>query len=102
MYVMAYRISVKAHDDIEKIWLYTFENWSQEQADRYVNLIFDEIEFLANNPNSGRDFSHIRKSYRYTKVKSHIIFYRDTEKQSEIEIIRVLHQQMDIENRLND
>jgi len=41
---MSYRISVKASEDIKNIWLYTFENWSQEQADRYVNLIFDEIE----------------------------------------------------------
>lgn len=96
---MSYKISVKASEDIENIWLYTFENWSFEQADRYVNLIFDEIEYLADNPNSGKDFSHIRKSYRCSKVKSHLIFYRLVEKQN-IEIIRVLHQRMDIENRL--
>lgn len=99
---MSYKISVKASDDIENIWLYTFENWSLEQADRYVNLIFDEIEYLADNPNSGRDFNHIRKNYRISKVKSHIIFYRLTDKQNDIEIIRVLHQRMYIENRLNE
>ncbi|WP_324556630.1 type II toxin-antitoxin system RelE/ParE family toxin [Agriterribacter sp.] len=37
-----------------------------------------------------------------SKVKSHLIFYRLIEKQNEIEIIRILHQRMDIENRLND
>ncbi len=99
---MNYKISVKAAEDIENIWLYTFENWSIKQADRYVNLILDEIEYLAENPASGKDFSHIRKDYRCAKVKSHIIFYRNIEKQNEIEIIRVLHQRMDIENRLND
>jgi toxin ParE1/3/4 len=99
---MTYKISVKASEDIENIWLYTFENWSLEQADRYVNLTFDEIEYLSDNPMSGKDFSHIRKSYRCSKVKSHLIFYRFIENQSEIEIIRVLHQRMDIENRLND
>src|SRR6478736_3370436 len=99
---MNYKISVKASDDIESTWLYTFENWSLEQADRYVNLIFDEIEYLAENPASGKDFNHIRKNYRCSKVKSHLMFYRVTGKQSEIEIIRVLHQIMDIENRLND
>lgn len=98
---MNYIISAKAYEDIENIWLYTFENWSQEQADRYVNLIFDEIEYLAKNPKSGKDFSHIRKNYRCGKVKSHLIFYRNIEKINRIEIIRVLHQQMDIENRLN-
>ena len=89
---MSYRISVKASEDIKNIWLYTFENWSQEQADRYVNLIFDEIEYLAVNPGSGKDFSHVRKNYRCSKVKSHIIFYKSVEKQNEIEIVRILHQ----------
>ena len=97
---MKYKISSKAYDDIETIWLYTFENWSQEQADRYINLIFDEIEYLSKNPKSGKDFSHIRKNYRFAKVKSHLIFYRSA--QTTIEIIRVLHQQMDIENRLSE
>ena len=97
---MKYKISVKASEDIEDIWLYTFKNWSIEQADRYVNLILDEIEYLSDNPTSGKDFSHTRKNYRYSKVKSHLVFYRLIEKQSEIEIIRVLHERMDIKNHL--
>jgi toxin ParE1/3/4 len=60
------------------------------------------MEYLTQNPASGKDFNHIRKNYRCSKVKSHLIFYRITEKQSEIEIIRVLHQKMHIANRLND
>jgi toxin ParE1/3/4 len=87
---------------MQNIWLYTFENWSLEQADRYVNLIFDEIEYLADNPKSGKDYNHIRKNYWCSKVKSHLVFYRIVDKQAEIEIIRVLHQQMNIENRLNE
>jgi toxin ParE1/3/4 len=99
---MSYKLSVKAAEDLENIWLYTFENWSAEQADRYINLIFDEIEYVADNPNSGRDFNHIRKGYRYSKVKSHLIFYRLTTNENDIEVIRVLHQKMDIKNRLDD
>lgn len=44
-----YIISEKALDDINKIWIYTAENWSIEQADRYYNLIFDEIEYIVVN-----------------------------------------------------
>ncbi len=98
---MDYRISVKAAKDIEDIWLYTFENWSETQADRYVNQLFDEIEYLVENPKSGRDYSHVRKDYRCSKIKSHLIFYREVGK-DEIEIIRVLHRSMDIPNRLKD
>jgi toxin ParE1/3/4 len=98
---MGYRISVKAAEDLENIWLYTFENWSLEQADRYVNLIFDEIEYLSSNPKSGKDYSHIRDSYRCSTVKSHLVFYRQNT-HSDIEIIRILHQRMDIEGRLTE
>jgi toxin ParE1/3/4 len=98
---MNYKISEKASKDIQDIWLYTFENWSIEQADRYVNLIFDEIEFNSSEPSLGKDFSHIRPYYRCSKVKSHLIFYRKKDKQDFVEIIRVLHQRMDITSHLN-
>lgn len=93
---MSYKISVQASEDIEAIWLYTFENWSTEQADRYINLIFDEIEYLTQNPTSGKDYNQVRKNYHCVKVKSHLIFYLIKEDQNAIEIIRVLHQRMDI------
>jgi toxin ParE1/3/4 len=99
---MTYKISVKANEDLENIWLYTLETWSVAQAHYYVDLILDEIECLANNPTIGKDYGHIRKGYRYAKVKSHLIFYRIAETSSGIEVIRVLHQRMDIENRLGD
>ncbi|OQA96667.1 MAG: Toxin ParE1 [Bacteroidetes bacterium ADurb.Bin217] len=99
---MEYKISKLASQDLENIWLYTFENWSVEQADRYFNLIIDEIEFLTQNPDSGIDYSFVRKGYFRSKIKSHFIFYRIDIKNDVLEIIRILHQRMDIENRLND
>ncbi len=99
---MSYKVSIKASEDIENIWLYTLDNWSLEQADRYINLIFDEIEYLGNHPGSGKDYNFIRKNYRCSKVKSHLIFYRHIDKQNDIEVIRILHQRMYIENRLKE
>ncbi len=100
MKLRTFVISKKAISDLEEIWLYTVEKWSIEQADRYYNLIFDEINYICKNINAGKSMEHVRKGYRASKVKSHYIFYRvlnDT-----IEIIRILHERMDIENRLND
>ena len=99
---MIYTISRKAGLDLEQIWLYTFEKWSVEQADRYFNLIMDEITYLAKNPESGKDYGKVRKGYFRSRIKSHIIFYKINRKREEIEIIRILHQRMDIEARLND
>ena len=99
---MKYKISWKAVEDIENIWFYTLETWSVQQADRYYNLIFDEIEYIAKHPLSGTDYDYIRKNYRCSKVKSHLIFYRYKKEEEFIEIIRILHQSMDIEERLNE
>lgn len=99
---MTYKISVKATEDLEQIWLYTFEHWSKQQADRYLELIFNEVAYLAQNPNSGRDFGHVREHYRCSKVKSHLIFYKVIEEHDIIEVIRVLHERMDIRTRLSD
>ena len=96
-----YLISKKAIEDLEIIWKYTLENWSVEQADRYYNLIISEIEFVADNFMTGKSIEHIRKDYRVTKIKSHLIFYRKTDNEM-IEVIRILHQRMDIRSRLKD
>lgn len=99
---MKYKISKEALNDLEKIWLYTSETWSKEQADYYFDLIINEIEYLSGNPKSGKDYNEIRKEYFRSRVKSHFIFYRINIKNEEIEIIRILHQQMDISSRLNE
>ena len=96
---MKYRISSQALEDIDKIWLYTLENWSLEQANRYYRLIYQEISFVAEDFESGRDIGKIKFSYRKAKVKSHLIIYKKAD-DGLVEIVRVLHQMMDIPNRL--
>ncbi len=99
---MKYIISKAAEADMENIWLYTRDTWSAEQAERYFTLIMDEIEYVTHLPESGTDYNHIRKGYYRAKVKSHFIFYRINKKAGALEVIRILHQSMDIESRLDD
>ena len=99
--IQKYRISEKAIEDLEKIWLYTLKKWSLEQADRYHSLIINEIEFVTSNFNLSRKIDYIRNGYRMSKVKSHLIFYKESNDNA-IEVIRILHQSMDIKNRLSE
>jgi len=99
---MNYKISKQAEIDLENIWLYTFEEWSVEQADYYYDLIMDEIEYISINPKSGKDYNDVRKGYFRSRVKSHFIFYKINLKEEKVEIIRGLHQQMDIESHINE
>ncbi|MCX2680657.1 type II toxin-antitoxin system RelE/ParE family toxin [Galbibacter sp. EGI 63066] len=94
-----YRISKQAIDDLNDIWAYTFHKWSKEQADRYYDLIIAEIEFIADNFMAGESAEQTRKNYRVTKIKSYLIFYRKAENDI-VEIVRILHQRMDIKKRL--
>ncbi|REE24738.1 type II toxin-antitoxin system RelE/ParE family toxin [Winogradskyella pacifica] len=94
-----YRISQQAIEDLDKIWIYTLKKWSKEQADRYYDLIIAEIEFIADNYLTGKSAEQTRKNYRVTKIKSHLLFYRKVDN-GIVEIVRVLHQRMDIKKRL--
>ena len=96
-----YIINEKALEDLNNIWIYTAENWSVEQANRYYNLIVDEIEYVSENFEETKDFGNIRKNYKFSKVKSHLVFYKKTEK-TEMEVVRILHERMNIKNRIND
>jgi toxin ParE1/3/4 len=94
------KISSEAFSDLEKIWVYTLKRWSKEQADRYYLLLIDEFEFLRTNYYAGKSADNIRPGYRVAFVKSHIVFYK-VESDAILEIIRILHQSMDIEDWLN-
>ncbi len=93
-----YRISETAIKDLEGIWEYTYVHWSKEQADRYHSLIMNEIEFISENATSGKSMEHVREGYSVVYVKSHMIFFRRNNEV--VEIIRILHQKMDIESNL--
>lgn len=95
----SYRISRKALEDIDKIWVYTFENWSPNQANNYYRLIYQEIEFILEDFESGKKIDSIKLGYRQVKMKSHIIVYKKGDDEV-LEIVRILHQMMDIPNQL--
>lgn len=98
---MKYFISKKAVTDINNIWIYTYEVWGAEQANKYYNQIKKEIEFIAENFDCGKSIEHLKKGYRVSKIKSHLIFYKKSDADT-VEIVRILHQNMDIDNRLTD
>ena len=91
----------QAIDDLNEIWVYTFEKWSEKQADQYyATLEFTCIQ-LGTSPEPGKKYEGITSNLRGHKIGRHIIFYQIITK-DEIEIIRILHEQMDLKNRLSE
>lgn len=98
---MKLKVSQAAADDLESVWSYTVEHWSVEQADRYLSLLLDAFEQIQREPGDGKDFGHVREGYRMMKAGAHLIFYRHDRAAGAVEIIRVLHGRMDLEDRLH-
>ena len=96
-----YFFTNKAVEDLSKIYEYTFEFWSENQADKYYNEIIDYCEIISENPNIGKNYKEIDLEIFGFLANKHIIFYRILNLQ-EIEIERILGAEMDLKNRIKD
>jgi toxin ParE1/3/4 len=91
-------LSHAAKADLAAIWNYTDKQHGTAQANSYLGDI-DRIMALALDfPEMGADYSDIRKGYRKLLSGHHLIFY--IPRDYGIEVIRVLHERMDIEVHL--
>ncbi len=89
-----YSIRKTAQEDLENIWYYTFEEWGKEQADRYLNSLFNRFTLLAENPAIGKKRDDIKPGYHCFPEGKHLVFYTVSEKG--IDIIGLPHQSMDV------
>jgi toxin ParE1/3/4 len=91
----------RAVRDIEEIWTYTAERWGAAQAERYVRAIRDACAALASGERAGHDASDVLPGYRRIRTGRHIVFFR-IQPDGNIEIVRVLHERMDVRARLTE
>ncbi|MBT1159744.1 type II toxin-antitoxin system RelE/ParE family toxin [Aminobacter anthyllidis] len=87
-----------AEADLQQIWRYTADTWNQDQADRYILQIHDACLDIAKSRRKGRSLADIRAGYHKLGVGSHFIVYRIVGEA--IDVVRILHQRMDIGARL--
>lgn len=96
------RFTRKAVDDHSDIWNYTTDRWSEQQADTYYRLLIASCRKVAGNPVLfGREYKELGEKVYGFKVNKHIIFYRIVGDNG-IEIVRILHERMDLSNRFAD
>lgn len=97
----SYKLTHKAVEDLNAIWHYTYDDWSEDQADRYYTQLLKGCQYAADFPSSGKAYPKIMTGLRGYKVERHILFYRQVQA-DEIEVIRILHEMMDLPNRIQD
>lgn len=93
-------ISSAADADLADIWLYSFQNWNADQADRYVALISDAFVDVAAGRRRGKRIPEVRSGYLRIAVGSHVVIYRH--EADAVIVIRVLHGRMDVAAHLEE
>lgn len=96
------RFTRKAVEDLSDIWNYTADMWSERQADTYYRLLIASCRKLAGNlVLFGQEYKDLGTGIYGFKVNKYIVFYRIVVDEG-IEVVRILHERMDLSNRFAD
>lgn len=93
-----YYLTNKAVDDLATIWDYTYDEWSESQADKYYLLLLNSCQEIAENPSLGKKYDNVTEKLLGFKSNQHIIFYQIISNK-EVEIIRILHVRVDLKSK---
>ena len=90
--------SALAEQDLIDIWLYTFREWGEAQADKYLDDMEGAFKLIAEQPLLCREREEFTPPIRICHQAHHLILYKEEE--GRVFIIRVLHESMDIDSHL--
>lgn len=88
-----YTLSRKAEADLTAIADFTLETFGIEQTRLYYNGLVNAFNRIADHPEIGTSFAHIKPNTRRWIHGSHVIYYRTDA--ASIFIRRILHQSQD-------
>ena len=97
---MPFKVTPEAKKDILNIGRYTQREWGKKQRQIYLAGLNTKFEFLAENPLVSRERLEIIPPVRIHHHEKHLIIYLS--EPSQILIVRVLHESMDIETQLSE
>jgi len=95
------RLTNKAVGDLAEIWNYTIDTWSESQADQYYRMLLDSCQDIATGRVIGKNYEGVFTWLLGIKAGKHKIFYRKVTNDI-VEIVRILHEQMDLKNRIRE
>lgn len=87
-----------AEQDLINIWLYTWHEWGERQADAYLDDLERAMALLAQQPYLGRERQEFTPPVRIHCHAHHLIVYSIIS--DGINLIRVLHKHMDVDTQL--
>ena len=95
-----YHLTKKAVEDLDSIWRYILETWPEKQADDYYASLVDTFAAIAKRPAYlDREYTEIHPGLYRKFCQKHMVFYQLLD-DGDVEIVRILHERMDIESKL--
>lgn len=91
--------TVRAEQDLIDIWSYSFNEWGEAQADRYLDCLNEGFSLVAKNPQMCRQRKEFEQPVYIHLCERHLIVYVFDNKA--VTIVRVLHESMNIERKLD-
>lgn len=95
-----FKLYPAAESDLEAIWRYSAEHWGSAQANTYIDSLMACCALLAENPMSAHERAEFTSPVRIRLHRQHLIVFQATSNGADI--IRFLHENMDIGQRLTD
>ncbi|MCF6313159.1 MAG: type II toxin-antitoxin system RelE/ParE family toxin [Verrucomicrobiales bacterium] len=97
---MAHKILPSAEQRLIEIWEYTCDKWGEQQADSYITGLFAELDKITDCQHLWKKVNHDElMDVFFVKYRHHFIFFRELP-DTELGVISILHEQMDIPLRL--
>ena len=90
--------SASTEEDLVNIWLYSYQQWGEAQADHYLDSLDAALDLLADTPLICREREEFTPPVRIHLHNHHLIVYQVID--NGINIIRVLHKSMNIDEQL--
>jgi len=97
----AFTLTQRAKSDLKSIGKFTEGRWGRAQRNIYIKQFDEAFHMLAESPSIGKNCDFIKAGYHKFPQGSHIIFYKMVSNRT-LEIIRILHKNMDVTSRLSD
>lgn len=90
---MNLKLSNEAAWDLQEISNYTWEQWGEEQEQKYLTLLYRAMELAASDPSRSRIRNDLYQGCRVILAGKHSIFF--TIEEETVCVARILHQAMD-------
>lgn len=91
------RFTPAARADLANIWDYTAQHWDPDQADRYVEELYEVCLALATGEMASRPVE-LRPGTSKARTGAHMIYVQ--EGADTLDVMRILHQRQDVDRHL--